>query len=188
MTIRVFLIIACAFLWNLSESKAQSSAKSVNVSLETGILSGGQITSNTFAYHSGLSHRVSALVNISEKFNVGIGAGSDAHDFMTFIPIYATVSAKKNPEKLGAFTAYLGYALASVDQSSSALGREAKGGEFLELGRKWAWHISERFDFQTSLTFKHQFAELGFRNSLNELVSEDIDYNAFHLRVGLLIK
>ncbi len=156
--------------------------------LEGGYLIGGQVTSNTFLYQSGVTSRVGISKEINQHFDVGIGMGVDTYDFIEFFPAFLRLEAKSNLEKNGMFVSHVGYSFAHSKDHSSVIEQEFGGGFFLELGRNWNYRISENISLTTGLSLKHQFAVLELENQIGEDLEEIIDFDSIHFRIGINIK
>ena len=152
--------------------------------IEAGYLVGGQVTSNSFAYQSGLSARATVLKTVSPSVVFGGGVGLDSYDYINFVPIYLMVEARSNPVKTGAFVAFFGYSFAD-EESRELINQEFEGGAFLEVGRSWKYDITSDLKLSFGLTLKHQFAISEVENLVGQELEEKADFDGLHFRLGI---
>ena len=184
---KLILLLALAMaLSSLAQEK--TSKKPFTAQVEAGYLFGGQVTTNTFLYQSGFSGRVSFIKDISQTFSLGIGAGADEYGISTYYPTYLIVKAKSNPANNGFLAVHAGYSFTNEKNSSLQINQEYEGGPFLEIGRGWMYEVNSKLDFIAGISLKHQFAELETENLVGEELEEDLNFDTFQIRIGLLIK
>jgi len=179
--LRVILSLIALLVVLLSNSQSEHP---LGFQVEAGYLLGGQITSNTFAYQSGLSVRATAVKSLSSVFSFGLGIGLDSYDYINFVPVFLKIEARSNSEKTGAFVAYAGYSFGD-EESGDVIIQEFEGGGFLEFGRIWKYTISDELDFLFGLTLKHQFAVSEIENLVGQELKENTDFDGVHFRIGV---
>ncbi len=160
----------------------------LSVNLEGGYLMGGQITSNTFTYQSGLSFRASLMKNVHENFQFGGGIGFDNYDYIEFYPIFLKVATRPSSDRNGMFVSHIGYSLADDGDTNISVDSEIEGGFFLELGRSWTFRITDELNLVSGISFKHQFGVLEIENSVGDDLRESADFDGLHIRLGIQIK
>ncbi len=156
----------------------------VGAELEVGYLLGGQVTTNSFSFHSGFSGRFSVTKKLSSNFKLGLGAGLDQYDRLSFVPVFALVEAKAKENSVGAFRAYGGYSFGEGNQDLT-VNQEVEGRGFLEIGRSWKYPINEKLYFTFLVSFKHQFSVVETTNFIGQEFEEKTDFTGAHFRVGI---
>ena len=180
---RLRIVLSVMALWVFLLGNSQSEYP-LGFQAEVGYLVGGQVTSNTFAYQSGLSARVVFVKPVRSDFLLGLGVGLDTYDYINFVPVFLKIEARRTSDKTGAFVAYVGYSFAD-EESGGAINQEFEGGGFLEVGRSWRYSITEDSNFLFGLTLKHQFATSEIENLVDQELEEKTDFDGIHFRIGV---
>lgn len=179
----VFVFVSC-----LGHSQEEFIKGDLSFFAEGGYLVGGQITSNTFSYQSGVSFRSGIVKEINPSFGLGFGLGLDTYDYVEFYPVFLKVEAKFNSDKSGFFVSHLGYSFAHSWDEEELVEQEFEGGGFLELGRAWRFNINDNLELVSGVSLKHQFAVLELKNAVGDDLEQSIDFDGVHFRIGIKIK
>lgn len=180
---RLRVVLSVMALWMSLLGNSQSEYP-LGFQAEVGYLVGGQVTSNTFAYQSGLSARAMMVKPVRPTFSLGLGVGLDTYDYINFVPVFLKIEARRNSDKTGAIVAYVGYSFAD-EEAGGVINQEFQGGGFLEVGRSWRYSITEDSSFLFGLTVKHQFATSEIKNLVGQELEEKTDFEGIHFRIGL---
>ncbi|MFK7757601.1 MAG: hypothetical protein AB8B53_11795 [Flavobacteriales bacterium] len=162
--------------------------REVSVFTQVGYLAGGQITSNTFVYQSGVSARVGVSHKVSETFSLGLGSGIDRYDVLDFFPVYGQVRAQKDQKKNGYLSVQGGYAFTANKSTGVEVLQRFKGGAFLELGRAWVYPVTEKINFSAGVFIKHQYARSYLQNQVGQKLEQNINFSTLHFRIGVDLK
>ncbi len=180
---RLKIVLSLMALWFFLLGNSQSECP-LGFQAEVGYLLGGQVTSNTFAYQSGLSARTLMVKHVRPTFLLGLGVGLDMYDYINFVPVFLKIEARINPDKTGALVAYVGHSFADGG-SEGVINQKFEGGGFLEIGRSWRYNITEESNFLFGLTLKHQFASSEIKNLVGQELEEKTDFDGIHFRIGV---
>ena len=170
------------------EDEGGKSTLKVHHSLEGGIMIGGQLSNEVFAYKSGISLVYATEVEFSSRVYYGAGLGVDKFREETFFPLFASFRGMlRKKDNTPFLAAQFGYAFGNHRSYGAFEGYDFRGGVTFSPGLGYRFSAGKKLAGLLGVYYKHQFARADYRTYDGFRFKTPLNYDLISFRVGILL-
>ena len=186
---KYFILLFClVFLFTKGQEIPTSKSKKLNLRIELGIDRGIQLSKNFPILKSGEMFNLSVSKPYGPHFEAGLGLSYHNLEEEQFIPMYVFLIGKRKSGNSAFVTSSLGISKGISNKYKQSVSNSFDGGKHFSTGLGYCYSINQKISFISSVNYCIQKAEVKHYDDKRNIYTENLVFDLFIFKVGLLLK